>query len=197
VDDRASIGCATLPLVPEEPYRAALPVEPDPYPKAWANVRRRKRVYYASVLFALVSIFGLCPTALVNQLFGGEIGPNVVAFFVAPLVLVLVADGWLSAVPCPRCGTRNVWRRRTTCCGCRIPVGMPKSALSTPFRCPACGHELVAILVDDTPHRCTRCGVAIDMATKSVVLDAEKKSAPPGNAADPRRDAGPRSGAPL
>jgi hypothetical protein len=119
---------ATLWSVPDEPYRAPLPVPPDPYAAAWAAIRRRQRVAWAGgpigVFLGIASVHWL-----------GNAAPLVGLPLTA---VILIASGLAAEVRCPHCGGSFFTRRRgypvlsatqRNCASCGIERGTPKSAV--------------------------------------------------------------------
>jgi hypothetical protein len=112
----------------DAPYRAPLPVEPDPYLVAWADLRRRRRsaagAFGPSLAASLFAVVFTMPALLgvAAVLFGAS----------------WVAWRYLSAFRCPSCSHSFVhgrlrrhergWSDRQ--CGyCGIAIGTPKSAV--------------------------------------------------------------------
>jgi hypothetical protein len=104
--------------VPDEPYRAPLPIEPDPYMVAWADLRKRRRVERVTL------VVGGCVWALVVilKVFGLdflEVRPGQTGLLLGHLLLVsfAVAAGWVgiahSEFRCPRCTMRSADSYRT------------------------------------------------------------------------------------
>jgi hypothetical protein len=112
--------------VPEDPYRAPLPVPPDPYLVAWREVQRRKRASKVGALLCLVWMSGLLFAGVVwNVLL-----PLSSAAWIVPAFIVFVALGrWVSGVSCPHCGAEGVWNKKAACEGCGIKIGTPKAAV--------------------------------------------------------------------
>jgi hypothetical protein len=108
--------------VRDAPYRAPLPVPPDPYAVAWADLRRRRVWTFVFMIAYLVTLLGVF---YATRLHLPGSGPASVAW------------GLLSAVSsflypthrfrCPHCGHKEaVWKK---CSACGIRVGTPKSAV--------------------------------------------------------------------
>ncbi len=102
----------------DQPYRAPLPVEPDPYAIAWTDLRRRRKWTWAAVVSLLIAI------SLQDAL--GSL-PCIVA-----LGVVLLLGQWLQVFRCPRCRDRGEARTQTfwwfsrACGHCGVDVGTPK-----------------------------------------------------------------------
>ena len=124
--------------MPDEPYRAPRPIEPDPYAKAWADLRRRRMV--AIGLFPLLLILlGVATAQRRSRQPGG--------FGVLAIVLVtLIPVFRLLAFRCPQCrdyftsprssrvvgflvnprATPGPFNQR--CYSCGVAAGTPRSA---------------------------------------------------------------------
>jgi hypothetical protein len=135
--------------VPEAPYRAPLPIPPDPYLIAWRDLRRRRVIGWTAFvggppLFLLLLAFLLHVQMAIHDATYCDPGACVPPREVPPLLLleaeVAVRALWLPPVVwvaaclyrwhfrCPHCGLRYAtgWR---ACGGCRIRIGTPKSAV--------------------------------------------------------------------
>jgi hypothetical protein len=111
------------PLVVEQPYRAPIPLQPDPYLVAWADYRWRRRVVFA--LYALwIPAAGM---VLVMALAGAI---SFAAAFVYLFASVL-ATVYAGRFECPHCHGRFAPRRSRpgACRQCGVLVGAPKSAV--------------------------------------------------------------------
>jgi hypothetical protein len=82
--------------VPDEPYRAPMQIEPDPYMLAWADLRKRRRVERATL------VVGGCVWALVVilKVFGFDflevrLGQTGIRLGHLLLVSFAVAAGWV------------------------------------------------------------------------------------------------------
>ena len=104
------------------PYRAPVPVLPDPYAAAWRDLRRRRALACVSkVVFLLVGPFTLQGWGLLG-----------------PVVVILLGAAYggayahLQQFSCPRCGRdflgrkKSSWPFASRCAGCRISRGAPK-----------------------------------------------------------------------
>jgi hypothetical protein len=95
---------------------------PDPYAAAWADLRMRRTILWASML-AWIPVALMAGAVLHRNLF----------LAVLPLLAVVVFTAWrASAFRCPQCGEafggaggRCGWPSRT-CRQCGIPIGTPK-----------------------------------------------------------------------
>jgi hypothetical protein len=104
--------------VPDEPYRAPLPIEPDPYLSAWRDLRRR-RAWSAAIVLAY---FALTVDPVPKS--DGAGGKAVVWTLGLVVVLFLLPH---NRFRCPHCGRKGpIWWKR--CRECGITVGTPKSA---------------------------------------------------------------------
>jgi hypothetical protein len=114
--------------VPDTPYRAPLPIPPDPYEKAWDDVRRRRRLATIAHVPWLTA-FGL---TIALQSFGSYVVTG-----------GLFAVGWAAMIHdglfrCPRCShyfKRTAARGRLSfdssrCAWCGIQIGTPKAAVA-------------------------------------------------------------------
>jgi hypothetical protein len=115
-----------LSSVSADPYRAPLPIEPDPYVVAWGDLKKRKR-------FEVVGrclVFG----APLIRLFFASGPPRWLAFFGAFLV-ALPFTLPTASFRCPKCGERMFrwWGAKASdakhCRHCGIAIGTPKSGL--------------------------------------------------------------------
>ncbi len=115
-------------IMAEEPYRAPMTVEPDPYVVLWAKLRRRRRM-----LVRAASVASIAVTIL------GTMTIGVLALLVVPLLIPLWALVWAQAsrFPCPHCGEtfgpRDGWLLgrglHRNCVRCGIEIGTPKSSV--------------------------------------------------------------------
>jgi hypothetical protein len=159
--------------VPDDPYRAPRPIAADDaYLAGWAKLRRRRLalrfVFWATLFSMPVTLYCL------NRRLPGDEALLGCAAAASPWVLVLACERWLSAFPCPHCGTKNAWARRITCCRCHLPVGTAKSSLSAAFACPGCGVRMISLWGDPPMRRCPYCKIPFDAATESTIARAEK-----------------------
>jgi predicted RNA-binding Zn-ribbon protein involved in translation (DUF1610 family) len=113
------------PLVPNEPYRAPLPIPPDPYAKPWARLKRLRLCALASLLAMFSAVtFGLWT--------GAHPGIFLVVLLLS-LLAALAPASRISAFTCPHCGNAWRWAREKVishrCGHCGIKVGTPKSTV--------------------------------------------------------------------
>jgi hypothetical protein len=135
---RAIFLCVSKP-----PYRAPIPLQPDPYRVAWAELRRRRRFYWLS--YVLVAAPFVAPIVLRHFAPCGCLEGQISAAHLRHVVLgsfLVCAAGFLAAVHyqalvrCPRCGNRFGVKRwvaeypREDCLHCGIAVGTPKSVVT-------------------------------------------------------------------
>ena len=106
----------------EGPYRAQLPIPPDPYLVAWHKIQRAKKVAVL-VLVGFVAV----------ELALGWAPPPIrrVAIFLMFFVVGALMMWYLARFRCPHCGERFFVRGRRqssghkVCKHCGIPVGTP------------------------------------------------------------------------
>jgi hypothetical protein len=138
--------------VPDEPYRAPMPVAPDPYMVAWRRLRRleRRGLWFVAPLtvgfliwIATMFVFILPQSDLVAR---GRCSRTATLLMGAYTVALAIATAPIAVFRsvCPRCGySKLVWpvpgpdngaferrrgSRQATCRHCGIVVGTPKSA---------------------------------------------------------------------
>jgi hypothetical protein len=112
--------------MPDEPYRAPLPVAPDPYMVAWESMRQRQQwAEGASLATGLVTgamfLLWVVP--------GGLSPGRFLATWALFMCGIILSQGSARRLRCPHCGSR--WRARegsSECARCGIKIGTPKSA---------------------------------------------------------------------
>jgi hypothetical protein len=132
--------------VPDEPYRAPLPIEPDPYMVAWADLRKRRIIGWVAFGFDVLLVLLLSGSllrvqAVIDDAFRCDPGPcfdrlpdllreRAVVLWATclPMAIWAAASIYRRTCRCPHCGWRFAMRRRK-CDHCGICVGMPKSAV--------------------------------------------------------------------
>ena len=92
-----------------------MPIPSDPYARAWADFRRRRRF-----LWVPVPIWTAC--FVLSETVHSPVSSFVVAFFATLGVLAFLGA---ASFPCPRCRRRFDARR---CRHCGLAVGTPKAA---------------------------------------------------------------------
>jgi hypothetical protein len=105
----------------DPPYRAPVPIPPDPYLRAWSDLRRR-RVCFSAGMAALLA------AALLHSKQMVSLGTPVLVVGVVTILLSIYCESF----HCPHCSeqfcrrglARNPFSRR--CLHCRIKVGTPK-----------------------------------------------------------------------
>jgi hypothetical protein len=111
----------------QEPYRGAIPVEPDAYPVAWKTMKRRHSVALIAAYTLLGSAGFLIVLLMITAhghvvLFGGMLSAGLV---VARTIVGFAVD----SVSCPRCQGRR-WKLSsldvTHCEACGLKVGTSK-----------------------------------------------------------------------
>jgi hypothetical protein len=136
---RGGYGLPVLALL-DEPYRAPAPIGPDPYAKAWAELRWRRRVGWAAFAFNWLSVVVLFGGYVAIDLGGvlcidcqlSPAGPYLAAAcgcsaLLLPLAVWFAARAYRRRVLCPQCGNGFGTKRR--CGRCGIAIGTPKSAV--------------------------------------------------------------------
>lgn len=132
--------------MPAEPYRAPMPIEPDPYAAAWRDLRRRQRVGKAAVIFSAPLFFlsagvwlhiqagihnaVMCdPTPCLDAaLLLRDEADAVWPLLWLPAVIWAIASLYRRNFRCPHCERRFAVRQRE-CAHCGIAIGTPKSAV--------------------------------------------------------------------
>jgi hypothetical protein len=138
--------------VPDLPYREPLPVKPDPYMVAWAELRRRRIIGRVAFGFNVLLVPLLARSLLrvqaeIDQAFQCDPGPchvfpgllreradllheRAVVLWAACLLVAIwaAASIYRQNLRCPHCGWHFA-RRRRKCRHCGIPVGTPRSAV--------------------------------------------------------------------
>jgi hypothetical protein len=130
------------------PYRAPLPVPPDPYLVAWADLRRRRTLgwYVFGFNFQLILVLlyliwrirwaiwdAACGDCFKARL---PVPPHLLreadvlhwAVWLVPTAVWLAASIYRWSFRCPHCGWRSPMNRRE-CDRCGIAIGTPKSAV--------------------------------------------------------------------
>jgi hypothetical protein len=121
--------------VPDEPYRAPIPIPPDPYVAAWADLRRRmrlsERAQWAFWIYAI-------PMVIAVRVFHVHFWPSPRAWAVPAILASLVISLRVRAFRCPHCRRHSAWAKRSwlngpkrqdKCVHCGIAIGTPKSAI--------------------------------------------------------------------
>jgi hypothetical protein len=106
-----------------QPYRKPVPVPPDPYLVAWADLRRRRA--------AMLGASTLCvPVSLLAATLAGS--PGLIVVLPVMGAAAIASLRW-STFECPRCGQYFVGHQRSksrTCARCGIEEGTPRSAFT-------------------------------------------------------------------
>jgi hypothetical protein len=118
--------------VPDAPYRAPLPVPPDPYAEAWAKLLRRRRLAWTALAFQVIAILWAMAPGPPHP----DEHPPVVRLLCVAFACFAVAI-YARTFRCPRCGgffdfdtrdTRAAIRQWTQCAQCGIAIGTTKAA---------------------------------------------------------------------
>jgi hypothetical protein len=135
---------ATLRTVPDGPYRAPLPIKPDPYMVAWADLRRRRIIGWVAfglnvLLVLLLSRSLLHVQTEIGDAWGCDPWPCyyllpdllreravVLGAMCVPIGIWVAASIYRRTFRCPHCGRRFSTKRRG-CGHCGVRVGTPKS----------------------------------------------------------------------
>jgi hypothetical protein len=134
------MSAKSRPRVPDEPYRAPLPVPPDPYRKAWASWRWRRTLMASSGVVAILLSIGVVAAFILMK------GHALTCL--GALGFSILACGMLSRPAqlfrCPRCGEMFLRVRKDAvtrvdllkCAHCGITSGTPKSEVEADSRAP-------------------------------------------------------------
>jgi hypothetical protein len=119
--------------VGDEPYRAPLPIQADPYAGAWAELRRRWRACERVGLACLVGpivIVGATLGLPARGLGGVVLGALSLFLFVPTAFVVLfIFAQRVASFHCPHCGNAYGSSRQDGCVHCGIAIGTPGSAV--------------------------------------------------------------------